>query len=292
VIAATIANLRDAFEQLYLPIKLRSRAANTKRLYRFSLDRFDEYLGRRARIGDLDEVVVCSFLAWRRSTGVAASTVERDRYNLLAVWRFLNRRRMVDTWPEIEPEVIPERVALAWTEADVHRLLDACRLAEGSISRCPASVWWQCLHLIAWDTGERIAAIVGLKWPDVDLDQAVAVCRAETRKGGRLDRCYPLAAETVAALRLIPRESPSVLTWPYSKTYLWNRYDKLLERAGLPHGRESKFHRLRRSVASHYAAAGHNATELLGHSSAKVTKRYLDPRIVTPPSPVGKIFRP
>ena len=38
--------------------------------------------------------------------------------------------------------------------------------------------------------------------------------------------------------------------------------------------------RMRRSVASHYKAAGGDATELVDHTSRKVTQAYLDPRIV------------
>lgn len=105
-------------------------------------------------------------------------------------------------------------------------------------------------------------------------------------------KCYPLHADTLTHLTKMPRFGPLVLPWPYHPTYLWDRYTTLLERFGLPSGRESKFHRLRRSVASHYEAAGGNATEFFGHSSRKVTRRYLDPRIVTPPTPIDRVFRP
>jgi hypothetical protein len=37
---------------------------------------------------------------------------------------------------------------------------------------------------------------------------------------------------------------------------------------------------MRKSTASHFTAAGGNATELLDHSSVRVTKKYLDKRIV------------
>jgi integrase len=62
--------------------------------------------------------------------------------------------------------------------------------------------------------------------------------------------------------------------------------------AGLPDTREYKFHVLRKSVASHYEAAGGNATDLLKHSSRKVTLTYLDPRVVRPAAPVDLLFRP
>ena len=65
-----------------------------------------------------------------------------------------------------------------------------------------------------------------------------------------------------------------------------------MQRAGLPDTREYKFHAIRKSTASHYEAAGGNATELLGHSSRKVTQGYLDPRIVRTKPAVELLFRP
>jgi len=53
-----------------------------------------------------------------------------------------------------------------------------------------------------------------------------------------------------------------------------------LAAAGLPTDRRSKFHRIRRTVASAVAEAGGNPSEALDHASPKTTKRYLDPRIV------------
>jgi hypothetical protein len=45
-------------------------------------------------------------------------------------------------------------------------------------------------------------------------------------------------------------------------------------------------------VASHAEAAGMNATELLHHSTRKVTLAYLDPRIVKRPQAADVLFRP
>ena len=70
-------------------------------------------------------------------------------------------------------------------------------------------------------------------------------------------------------------------------------FDKVLSAAGLPTDRKSKFHRMRRSVASHLHAAGHNATDALGHSSADVTRKsYFDPNIIGAVRPSALLFRP
>jgi integrase len=53
----------------------------------------------------------------------------------------------------------------------------------------------------------------------------------------------------------------------------------ITRRAGLGDGPEVQCHALRRSFASHVQAAGGSAQEALQHSSERVTRRYLDPRI-------------
>ena len=59
-------------------------------------------------------------------------------------------------------------------------------------------------------------------------------------------------------------------------------YDKILDGAGLPASRRDKFHKLRRTVASHIAAEKglHAASEYLGHQSILTTKRYVDPMML------------
>jgi integrase len=55
---------------------------------------------------------------------------------------------------------------------------------------------------------------------------------------------------------------------------------KIVRDAGLDAGRGFRFHAIRRSTASHFAAQGGDATAALDHSSPRLTRRwYLDPRI-------------
>jgi len=133
---------------------------------------------------------------------------------------------------------------------------------------------------------------MGLTWDRVDMRKGWVRFVAEDRKGAREDNVLPIADYTIAALKSIRRSEGLVFRWPYSATYIYNRLGKIMVRAGLPDSRLYKFHVFRKSVASHYEAAGGNATELLGHTSRKVTRSYLDPRIVKPVSAVDLLFRP
>jgi integrase len=152
-------------------------------------------------------------------------------------------------------------------------------------------LWWSALFSCLWDTGERIAAMMDLRWDGVDLEGLTVFLPAEVRKGGHTDRIYPIAEETAQLLHRLPREYRPFF-WPYDNGTLYNRLTKMLMKGGLPADRRSKFHRIRRSTASHYEAAGGNATELLGHTSRTVTRGYLDPRIVKTASAVDLLFRP
>jgi integrase len=160
------------------------------------------------------------------------------------------------------------------------------------VGRYKGPDFWLALFLVCWDTGERITPILALDWNAVDLRHRWIRFDASTRKGGRADNMLPIATDTAAALKKLRPFDGRVFKWPYAPTYIYHRLGKIMERAGLPNDRLHKFHCFRKSTASHYEAAGGNATELLKHSSRRVTKAYLDPRIVRPTPAVELLFRP
>lgn len=285
--------LQSFYLDYFAPLFLRSRSDNTRRLYCTSIRTFSRYLDRPAVLSDLTDLTVNRFLDWYRHIPRSPYSVNKERSNLLAMWRFACRKRFLDLWPDVAPETEPQRVPQAWTASQVCQLLAACESQRGTIGDVPASAWWKALHLICWDTGERIGAVRDLEWHHADLVGGYILVPAELRKGKRKDRLYKLAPDTVAALRAIFTPDRKVIfPWPYCRNYLWNRYTKFLEQAGLPSDRRCKFHRIRRSVASHAEAAGGNATELLGHSCRAVTLAYLDPRIIPKQYAVDLLFRP
>lgn len=176
---------------------------------------------------------------------------------------------------------------------ETERLFAVASAAPGTIGRVATGDWWRALLLVCWDTGERIGAVWSVTWPDVDLTSGWVRVPAESRKGGRCDRLYRLAPDTVAALRpLRANGTGAVFATHFGRQALWIRLRRILRRAGLPSDRRSMFHRIRRSVASYVAAAGGNAQDVLGHSSPAVTRCYLDPRIVEPAQAVDWLWRP
>ena len=264
--------------------------ANTLRLHQTGLHHFARFLGRIPTVLDLCDQTVCRYISSRIAVGKSRATVRGECAKLLALWRYAARHRYVEQWPSLKLPRQPERAPLAWTRPELDRLFAATQLA-GPVGNVPGFLWWGALASCLWDTGERIGAMLGLEWYGVDLAGLTLVLPAEVRKGRACDRIYRIAMDTAERLSRLPRDRRPFF-WPYHESTLYNRYKRLLERAGLPSDRRSKFHRIRRSTASHYAAAGGDATELLGHSSRAVTRLYLDPRLCGPPPAVDLLFRP
>lgn len=272
------------FMDLYVPLRLRSRSKNTIRLYKYSLGAFDRFLGRAATLDDLNDDTVGMYLSSIVEKGLSAWSVAKERSQLVALWTFAAKRGLVAKFPDVPPERTPKRAPVAWTTEEVHAILEAATKLEGDYHGVPRSRWWIALHRVLWDTGERIGATLRLEWEHVHHEWLTVP--AELRKGRREDKVFRLSRDCLDALDRIRFPSRKrIFPWPFSPTLLYKHYQRLLEAAKLPSGRASKFHRLRRTVASYYHAAGGNATELLGHSDPRVTMRYLDPRLVAGEQP-------
>jgi integrase len=279
---------------VYRPRKLRSVAATHIENYRIQLRHFARFLGRDPVLSDLTDETVGNLMQWLSDNGRAPRTCNKARHMLAAFWRYLHRKRIVDTEPEeLEDFPEPEATPTAWSEAQLSLLWEACRTQEGKVGDIAAAGFWLALHSLIWNTGERIGACLMLRWDDLDLDGGTVNFRAITRKGRKKPKHWKLHPITVQLFRDIadpPREV--VFDSGLEISSLYCRYNALLKEAGLPHGRDSKFHRMRKSAASFFEAAGGDATFLLGHSSRAITLLYLDPRIVVPKQAADLLFQP
>jgi integrase len=278
----SIRTLRDLFENEYRPLRLVGRSQRTLVLFRYTLKQFGLYLGREPTLDDLQDLTLGNYLQYLIDLKRAKASVNKERRQLVAIWNFAARRRYVGQFPEIPPVPEPERIPKAWTTGDLQRIAAACRTAGqftalGTYEGIPAADWWLALHAVLWDTGERIKAILQLQWTDLSGDWLTVP--AEYRKGSKRPMQFKLRLETVELLEAIRRPSGEIFPWPFSATYVYFVYKKILKTAGVEYDRQSKFHRMRRSVASHIAAAGGNPSLALGHSNPATTARYLDPKI-------------
>lgn len=286
-----MTKLHEFFRDVYQPLKLTGRSEKNKRQYEIQFRHLSRYLGREATLGDLTDETISRFLAWLYDGGRAAPTVNKARAHLLALWRLAAQKRYVAEFPAVRALDEPERIPQAWTIDQLRRLLAACRATPGEFCGVPASLWWLAFHRVMWVTGERTGATLGLRWDWLDMTTGWLLVPADARKGRRKAMAYQLPEETLAVLRLIEKPRRALIfPFPLSLGTFYIRYGKLLKRAGLPQRRIDKPQKMRRSFASHYEAAGGNATDALGHSFRRTTtESYLDPTICRKDRPADKL---
>lgn len=282
------STLRDVLERYAV---LQNLSDRTVTLYTHTLDRFRDCLGHEPTVDDLDDMVVAGFLRWRAVTShkgrklVSAASVAKDKCQLVAMANFAAKKRMRKSDGElVEFLSLPRGRTIrhapqAYTLDEVRRLILEARKRDGQVAGHPAGWWWSTLIYTAWETAERIGALLALRWADVDLEARTVLFRAETRKGRSHDLLRPITPDLAKLLQPEVRQQDE-LVWPWDRkqyTSIWASLRLLAKRAGV---RGTGFHKLRKSSASYLAAAGGDATEHLGHAKPEVTRQhYLDSRI-------------
>ena len=268
------------YESTYRPQKLLDGSPNTDKQYRIQVNHFARHLGREPTLDDLDDATVADFLR-KHAEGRKPPTTNKAYWCLYALWNLAVDRKLVDDRPTLRPLKEPERAPMAWFLEEIQTLLRACLETKGELSGVPGGKWWYAAHWTFWSTGERKGAVLAIERDNVNLARGELLISAESRKGKSRDAVYRLLPQCVAAIREIwLPERKLLFPWPYESSTFYLHYTRLLKRAGLPSGRHFKPQRMRRSFASYLEAAGGNATEALGHSTRRVTKRsYLDMRI-------------
>ncbi len=292
-IATLDATIRSHYTVLYERQRLRESSPSTRSQFKINLDRFDAFLHRPAVLDDLNDDTISDVMIWMTRQELAPRTANKFRDNMLALWRFLAAKHLVMLWPTVEALREPERLPVAWLKPQLAALWHACQQQQGKIAGVPANYWWLSLHAVAWDTGERITALMSLERGDLDMHGCYLRIRAEVRKGKSKDIGRDLHPDTISLLRHIIRPDTRLLfPWDRHPSTLWHHYKKILHSADLPCDREHMFHCLRKSSASWIEAAGGDATKHMDHSSRRVTVKYLDPRICGSQQASQILFRP
>lgn len=277
--------LDEFFATVYRPLRLRSRSPETSRLHVSAIASYSRWLRRPATLDDLEDLSLAAFLEARTAVDRRSPyTVERERSSLMALARLAFERRMIDRIPTCPPTLLPRRVPRAWSPEQFSRVLTVARAMPGQVGAVPAATFWPAILLCAWETGERVGALMDADPRDFHRRQdgsATLTIQPEARKGGREGRVYSLSPGTAAAVAAVCG-ADRVFPWPRGATYLWDRLRVLFQKAGVA-GKRVGFHQIRRTAASHYAAAGGDAAEFLGHAAGSGSKVaaawYVDPSL-------------
>lgn len=147
-------------------------------------------------------------------------------------------------------------------------LLEACRKSE-----------YKPLYLIvlfALTTGMRRGELLGLRWPDVDLERRVAVLH-NAKNGDR--RSVPIVPEAAELLRehgkVRKLDNDPVFAKDSAEGWLFDKaWYQALKDARI---KDFRFHDLRHTAASYLAMSGATTAEIaavLGHRTLQMVKRY------------------
>lgn len=292
--------LNETIESHYIVLyerqRLRGKSEGQKNNHRIALRHFAKFLGRPALLSDLTDENVGDVMQWLVDNGRAPRTANKFKDCICAQWDFYKRKGIdeIKTWPSVENLPVPERVPQCWSEKQLSSLFRAIVNQRGFIDDVPAPTWWCGFVAVIYDTGERRYPVEHLPEGDVDLRDGKILFRAEHRKGKTRDLIRPIHPDTIAILSTMVRGTPEAPLFrkPFCTATLYNRYKAILRQAGLSCDRSSMFHKIRKTTASFFESAGGNATDLLDHSSRRVTLRYLDPSVVGGVNAVSLLPRP
>lgn len=286
-------HLWDILHESFFRVRVTIRSEHTRDQYRFSVNDFAEMLGRTPVGDDLTDdnlAALLNYLSDKR--GLAEITANERVGRLKTLWTWMAKRGHLSCFPTLARIPQPERIPRAWTAEELRRLFLSFQSEQGELCGIPACLWWMSSHAWLWCTGERKGATFLFRFEMLDWRSGVAVLPPEIRKGRRKSAVYQLWPDVIDLLREIrlPRRE-LVWPWPYHPGTFYNHYERILKRAGLPHGRHHKTQAMRVSHATWLHAIGQDATAALGHSSPETTRAsYLDLRIIRPAE--RPLFRP
>jgi integrase len=173
---------------------------STAAFYRWKINVFAAYLGRRPTLADLNDITLNKYLAHRLETA-ERDTARGDRAALVALWQHAYDHRYVDTQPgRVRPIKRQPKVVTGWTEAELGRLLEVIdgktgRFRHVNVAR---SAFWRAVTMTLYDTGVRLGDLERLTLEQVRRSTFVVV-QSKTQKP--VD--CPLSFATLEAIKKI-----------------------------------------------------------------------------------------
>lgn len=173
--------LKEFFDTVYRPLRLRGRSPKTTALYYATISAYRRWL-RANQIADepaiehLEELLMARYLEDRIATR-SAYTAEKERSQLMSLARLAWERRVpgMERLPTCPPGVLPDRVPHAWSLEELQTLFRAVSTAKGRVGPVPAAVWFSALVSTAYETGERVGALLGAAAGDYQRDRKSVV---------------------------------------------------------------------------------------------------------------------
>jgi len=238
----------------------------------------------------------------------AQKTVQRERGDLLVLWRYAHEKGLAcPAATNLARVQVDKRPPESWDLPEINAILNAAGELVGPLAperglsaRVSRSLFWRSVVLTLYDTSVRVRALLSVTHADYDPARRVIRFLA-TRSKTRLEQCLRVSGQTAGLLAQLQAasagwrpphwpagEAPPLFPWPFSKRPLYAWFSKILQRAGLTQRRWDKFHRLRKTSLTWTAASAGPAGVALaqqqaGHTTPRQTVEvYLDPRFTQP----------
>ena len=238
---------------------------------RYSVDRFSEHVGHDATIDDFAKLKIIGLMVARKAQ-VSAATVNKDRRDLLCLWRHAADNGLCAMPPRIPKCPEPINEPHTFTTSELTRII-------GATKRMPDPTWWRSVVLFLYDSGARISASLAVKVGDVDFVARTVRLMSDNAKTLRWQTAT-LSDDAVESMKAqaIGRDASEPL-WPWrrNRRQLFPWFRRLVTLAGVRLPRGKCFHSLRRTHGTAVCEMFglETASQSLGHTNTQTTKRYV-----------------
>ncbi|NBW16853.1 MAG: hypothetical protein EBR82_53640, partial [Caulobacteraceae bacterium] len=184
--------LRELLVDRVAPLK--NLSDRSVKMYESTLDRFRDFLGHEPTVDDLDDLTAAKFIRWRQSTVhdprrglISPASLAKDSAHLRSLWTWLAKKRWrrsdgeLIEFPDYARPRVPKPVPKAYKAEELARLVEAARHRRGLVAGKPAAWYWTTKLQAMFQTGERIGAILAIRWAQVDLERHTLTFLAATR---------------------------------------------------------------------------------------------------------------
>ncbi|MFP4082081.1 MAG: tyrosine recombinase XerC [Candidatus Aminicenantes bacterium] len=261
----------------------KNASSHTISSYRRDLIQLAEYLEeRKARLRDIDNVVLRGFLARLHQRGNKKSTMARKLASIRSFLQFCLRKG----WLEDNPARVmstpkqEKHVPSFLSEEEMSHFLDLPQKPDDVLGMRD-----RALMELLYATGIRVSELVGMDVDDINILERLIRVKGK----GKKERLLPFGRKAEESLRPYIRlrltiNKGKIEAKPLFLNYRGERLtarsverivDKYLHRAALK--RKISPHSLRHSFASHLLSRGADLRviqELLGHESLATTQKY------------------
>lgn len=271
----TLSDLVDEYALHHITVKKES--LDQLRYSVRSLERFHE------RVVNVSELSLQLLSPWLRSRYATVSpfTVKRERGDLVCLWNFARRQGYCSAICDLPSIKTPKRNPEAWTLEELSSLLRAAGELRGRFRKSPIQRrhYWRSFILAMYDTSARVTALACVAPADIDLKRRFIVLQPDHAKTG-LGQVNAISEQTADEIARIYDPDSKRVWGLVGRRRRFEVLRAIVAAAGLPAGRQSAFHRIRRTTATLLAKELPitDVSRVLGHTNPAMTLRYIDRR--------------